>query len=228
MSKLHFLHSGGDKVTLETPANNPSTNPVFKLPQEDGSSGQFLKTDGSGALSFATPSPAAGTIIQVVSTPVDSTDSISLSTQYSYYPITPLDTTITTTRANSKILVTAGIGGEANHEDYHLAFRCGRVIGGSLQIIFKGADAGSRTTALAMGNTGYFADDQNSTTAYNSFANMLDSPSQAAGTAITYRFFVSTLAGNNATYFLNRTVNDGNDATKERLFSYLTLMEVAA
>ena len=228
MSKLHFLHSGGDKVTLETPASNPSTNPVFKLPQEDGSSGQFLKTDGSGALSFATPSPAAGTIIQVVSTPVDSTDSIALSTQYSYYPITPLDTTITTTRANSKILVSAGIGGEANHEDYHLAFRCGRVIGGSLSIIFKGADAGSRTTALAMGNTGYFADDQNSTTAYNSFANMLDSPSQAAGTAITYRFFVSTLAGNNATYFLNRTVNDGNDATKERLFSYLTLMEVAA
>ena len=173
------------------------------------------------------PTGGGGGIVQVLSTNVDSTSSITLSNQYSYYPITALDTTITTVGANSKILVTAGIGGEANHEDYHLAFRCGRVIGGSLQIIFKGADAGSRTTALAMGNTGYFADDQNSTTAYNSFANMLDSPSQAAGTAITYRFFVSTLAGNNATYFLNRTVNDGNDATKERLFSYLTLMEVA-
>jgi len=55
MSILNFLHSGGDKVTLTTPTNNPSTNPVFKLPQADGSSGQFLKTDGSGALSFATP-----------------------------------------------------------------------------------------------------------------------------------------------------------------------------
>ena len=174
------------------------------------------------------PTGGGGGIVQVVSTNVDSTDSISLSTQYSYYPITPLDTTITTLSANSKILVTAGIGGEANHEDYHLAFRCGRVIGGSLSIIFKGADAGSRTTALAMGNTGYFADDQNSTTSYNSFSNMLDSPNQPAGTSITYRFFVSTLAGNNATYFLNRTVNDGNDATKERLFSYLTLMEVSA
>ena len=53
MSKLHFLHSGGDKVTLTTPTNNPSTNPVFKLPQTDGSSGQALVTDGSGALSFA-------------------------------------------------------------------------------------------------------------------------------------------------------------------------------
>ena len=64
MSKLDFLHSGGDKVTLTTPTNNPSTNPIFKLPQADGSSGQFLKTDGSGALSFATVSttPADGSI----------------------------------------------------------------------------------------------------------------------------------------------------------------------
>ncbi len=174
------------------------------------------------------PTGGGGGIVQVVSTNVDSTSEITLSNQYSYYPITPLDTTITTVGANSKILVTAGIGGEANHEDYYLAFRCGRVVGGSLSIIFRGADAGSRTTCLAMGNTGYFADDQNSTTAYNSFANMLDSPNQPAGTAITYRFFVSTLAGNNATYFLNRTVNTGDSQSYERTFSYLTLMEVSA
>ena len=64
MSKLDFLHSGGDKVTLTTPTNNPSTNPIFKLPQADGSSGQFLQTDGSGALSFSTVSttPADGSI----------------------------------------------------------------------------------------------------------------------------------------------------------------------
>ena len=228
MSKLHFLHSGGDKVTLETPASNPSTNPVFKLPQEDGSSGQFLKTDGSGALSFATPSPAAGTIIQVVSTPVDSTSTTTLTNQDSFYEITALATTITTARANSKILVTAGIGGEANHEDYYLTFRCGRVVGGSLTYIFKGADSGSRTAALANGNTGYFSNDQSSTPAYNSFPNMLDSPNQAAGTAITYKFFVTSSAGDNASYFLNSTVSDNNTAGFERLFSYMTLMEVSA
>jgi len=66
MSKLHFLHSGGDKVTLTTPTNNPSTNPVFKLPQTDGSAGEFLKTDGSGALSFAAPAAAPGTVLQTV------------------------------------------------------------------------------------------------------------------------------------------------------------------
>ena len=218
MSNIKLVHSGGNSVSITAPDSNPASNRTLKLPSDaDGT----IVTTGSPA------PPAAGTIIQVVSTPVDSASSITLSTRYSYYPITPLDTTITTVGANSKILVSAGIGGEANHEDYNLAFRCGRVIGGSLQIIFKAADAGNRTTALAMGNTGYFSDDQNSTTSYNSFANMLDSPSQAAGTAITYRFFVSSVAGDNATYFLNRCVNAGDSQSYERTFSHLTLMEVA-
>ena len=55
MSILNFLHSGGNKISLTTPASNPASDLTFKLPQADGSSGQFLKTDGSGALSFATP-----------------------------------------------------------------------------------------------------------------------------------------------------------------------------
>ena len=54
MSSLNFLHSGGNKVTISSPDSNPSSDLTLKLPQADGSSGQFLKTDGSGALSFAT------------------------------------------------------------------------------------------------------------------------------------------------------------------------------
>ena len=56
MSNLNFLHSGGNKVTLSAPDSNPSSDVNLKLPQADGSNGQFLKTNGSGALSFATPS----------------------------------------------------------------------------------------------------------------------------------------------------------------------------
>ena len=55
MSELNFLHSGGNKVTLTTPTSNPASNITFKLPQADGSAGDLLKTDGSGALSFGTP-----------------------------------------------------------------------------------------------------------------------------------------------------------------------------
>ena len=52
MSELNFLHSNGNKVKLTTP-DTLAANKTFKLPGADGSSGQFLQTDGSGALSFA-------------------------------------------------------------------------------------------------------------------------------------------------------------------------------
>ena len=218
MSNIKLVHSGGNSVTIAAPDSNPGSNRTLKLPSDaDGT----IVTTGSPA------PPAAGTIIQVVSTNVDSTSTTALTNGGSFYEITALTTTITTARANSKILVTIGIGGEANHEDYYLTFRCGRVIGGSLNIIFKGADAGSRTAALATGMTGYYDNDQSSTPSYQSYPNMLDSPSQAAGTAITYKFYVSSSAGNNASYFLNRTVTDNDSAGFERLFSYMTLMEVA-
>jgi hypothetical protein len=53
MSELNFTHSNGNKVKLTTP-DTLAANKTFKLPGSDGTSGQFLKTDGSGALSFAT------------------------------------------------------------------------------------------------------------------------------------------------------------------------------
>ena len=53
MSELNFTHSNGNKVKLTTP-DTLAADKTFKLPGADGSSGQFLKTDGSGALSFAT------------------------------------------------------------------------------------------------------------------------------------------------------------------------------
>ena len=53
MSELNFTHSNGNKVKLTTP-DTLAASKTFKLPGTDGTSGQVLKTDGSGALSFAT------------------------------------------------------------------------------------------------------------------------------------------------------------------------------
>ena len=53
MSNLNFLHSGGNKVIISAPDSNPSSDVTLKLPQADGSAGQALVTNGSGALSFA-------------------------------------------------------------------------------------------------------------------------------------------------------------------------------
>jgi len=46
--------SGAPFVALKSPAS-VTNNVTFTLPGADGSAGEFLKTDGSGALSFATP-----------------------------------------------------------------------------------------------------------------------------------------------------------------------------
>ena len=55
--KIKLVHSGGNSVSLAVPTSNPSSSEVeFKLPQSDGSANEFLKTDGSGNLSFAAES----------------------------------------------------------------------------------------------------------------------------------------------------------------------------
>ena len=61
MSSLKLKHSGGNSVSLNPPSSAPTSSEVaFKLPNADGSAGQYLKTDGSGNLSFAA---ASGTTI---------------------------------------------------------------------------------------------------------------------------------------------------------------------
>jgi len=53
MSKISLKHSGGNVVSLNSPTNAPGAADVaFKLPNADGSANEFLKTDGSGNLSF--------------------------------------------------------------------------------------------------------------------------------------------------------------------------------
>lgn len=54
MSKISLKHSGGNVVSLNVPTSAPTSADVaFKLPNADGSAGQFMKTDGSGNLAFA-------------------------------------------------------------------------------------------------------------------------------------------------------------------------------
>ena len=55
MSTIKLKHSGGNSVSLNPPTSAPTSSEVaFKLPNADGSSGQYMKTDGSGNLAFAT------------------------------------------------------------------------------------------------------------------------------------------------------------------------------
>ena len=61
MSKISLKHSGGNVVSLNSPTSAPTSADVaFKLPNADGSNGQYMKTDGSGNLSFGTISIPTG------------------------------------------------------------------------------------------------------------------------------------------------------------------------
>ena len=55
MSSIKLKHSGGNSVSLNPPSSAPTSSEVaFKLPNADGSANQYMKTDGSGNLAFAT------------------------------------------------------------------------------------------------------------------------------------------------------------------------------
>ncbi len=57
MSEINLTHSNGNQVKLATP-DSLSGNVNFKLPSDHGTSGAFLHSDGSGALSFGQIAPS--------------------------------------------------------------------------------------------------------------------------------------------------------------------------
>ena len=109
MSELNFTHSNGNKVKLTTP-DTLVADKTFKLPGADGSSGQFLHTNGSGELSFATPSPATGSVIQVVNMSLADGNMSSTTTEATWMVNKQANNTqhklaITPQYANSKLLI---------------------------------------------------------------------------------------------------------------------------
>jgi hypothetical protein len=62
MSSIKLKHSGGNAVSLNPPTSAPTSSEVaFKLPNQDGTSGQAIITDASGNLSFASTIKNFGT-----------------------------------------------------------------------------------------------------------------------------------------------------------------------
>tara|TARA_B100000945_G_scaffold250827_1_gene207553 strand:- start:800 stop:1390 length:591 start_codon:yes stop_codon:yes gene_type:complete len=101
MSELNLTHSNGNQVKLTTP-DTLSGDKTFKLPGADGSSGQFLKTDGSGGLSFGSvPAGAITSIRQIKQVRFTGEQ----STTSSYADLSGLTITMTPTNATTQMLV---------------------------------------------------------------------------------------------------------------------------
>ncbi len=113
MSSIKLKHSGGNSVSLNPPTSAPtSTEVAFKLPNEDGSANQLLKTDGSGNLGWATDQ--GGKILQFVYKKNGVTTS-SNSGGWTDSVESGLNVDITPTASNSILVVQMhSVGGNTN------------------------------------------------------------------------------------------------------------------
>ena len=97
--------SGGGTVSWKGPATTTGNAAVqLTLPVDDGTANQYLKTDGSGALSWSTVTDK-GKILQVVS--ANSDTNTQFTNQTSYGDHTNHTISITPTEAGSKIVLLA-------------------------------------------------------------------------------------------------------------------------
>ena len=120
MSSIKLKHSGGNSVSLNPPTSAPtSTEVAFKLPNEDGSADQVIKTDGSGNLSFG----GAGKILQVkhVNDTSSTTYASSVYGSSNYTDLGSLSVNITPASSSSKILILAHVCGGQDRNDLSVA-----------------------------------------------------------------------------------------------------------
>jgi len=203
--------SGGGSFSLQAPSSS-SNNRVFTLPD-------------SADATILTSTTATGKILQVVSTNFTGTSSVSVSD--ASLSDTPASVTITSTAANSKFLISATMFGEGSVPDHDFAFVLRRFIGGSGASIAVGGGAGSRSSISFMQSVGYYGNDQDSTPSTSVLSPYLDSPSQASGTAITYKVSIMGVGSSGQFYFGYTAVNTDNSGN-ERGPNFITVMEVAA
>jgi len=212
MSKISLKHSGGKVVSLNSPTAEPNANDVaFKLPNADGTSGQVLKTDGSGNLSFG--ADTGGKILQVKS--VTKTDTFTTTSSSTWVDITGLSVSITPA-ANSKILIMGSIqysnsvGGSRTH------FRLYR----DSNAIAIGDASGNRARSTFASEINGGGGEMRTGTLFH-----LDTHGADGSTAVTYKFKAAAIDGN--TLQVNKSVSDTDSGSYPRVPSFLTIMEVA-
>ena len=135
MSELNFTHSNGNKVKLTTP-DTLAANKTFKLPGADGTSGQAMVTDGSGALSFAS----------MPSVDYQKISSGSSTSTVSSFIIDNLDVT-----TFSKFILDWQSIPVGDNKDLHMRFRTGGASGVSLTAAFYDS-----ATMGVSGSSGYY------------------------------------------------------------------------
>lgn len=203
--KVQGNASGAGTFTLQSP--NIAGNLSLTMPAADGTNGQFLQTNGSGVLSFASVTPAG--VVQVKSTAKTDVFSTSSGTMVD---VTGLSVSITPTSASNKILVLVNLvvaGATATDE-------CRFQLVRNSTDIAKGTGG---TPAYTSYMTNYnLSNTPTGVTEWPAALNFLDSP--ASTSALTYKIQMST--SNSSTWYLNRR----GDSATAFVISNITVMEV--
>ena len=225
MSQIKLLHSGGNGVIISAPDSNPASDRTLKLPGD--ADGTILTTNSS-----------TGKILQVVNTTFNTRASLSITNRYlnnsaNIYYVTGIDTTVTTTQANSKLLISGSLSGEfSNREDFFGYIFSSTIGGTTAPIDALRATTDSKTNRpryTFLPSIAYNATNNDSTPNTTPFSNYLYAPAQASGTAITIRLGVACHTGGSETLYINQCVNTStNDSDYEHSTSHMTVMEIAA
>ena len=188
---------------------------AFTLPSSDGTSGQFLKTNASGTLSFG----SGGKILQVVETLNTNYASADTSAN-TYNGNLSVNVNITPSSTSSKIYLVYNIVMSAEVNSRELTLIPTKTISGSTSVLSRiGDTAGSRT------RVGVSQMSTSNSSACTHMMTFLDSPSTTS--QITYGFYY-TIQHGGAWVIRNSSFTDTNNANFSRYASTVTAMEVGA
>lgn len=210
--------NGTNYIGLKAPASVAS-NLDFTLPSADGSAGQFLKTDGSGNLSFDTQK-----FLQM---------GIAVETRQTYYNpgslawvlLTGLQVTLTAQSNSSIILIDTVLHhtGGATSYNWMARFRFSYTVNGGAAQILASPQTNTATQAVAATGTSL-----NSTTFQNVITGGHFIPSSAYNAGDVIVVTVSALGTHPSYYdfYINRPVDTSNSAYSTDTTSFIRTWEV--
>jgi len=210
--------SGGGSVSLKAPSTTTSNAAVeLQLPVADGSANQFIKTDGSGNLSFA--AAGGGKVLQVVSTTKTDTASqnnVGLGDFWNLTSIFKVD--ITPASASNKILISGHV---VFQHDGNEAFYLALYRDNAIYTAANGNVVGSRLGVMSSGFSAHAWDQ--ATCVINFLDTSLGNTNQKS-----YSVGLASSTASDRTMYLNRTYSDGNNGQTGRFQSTITAMEIEA
>ena len=209
-------------VELEAPDAAGSNTLV--LPTGNGTSGQYLQTNGSGTLSWQSIGET-GKVLQMQSSIKTTAENQSISANV-HTDITGISVDLTPSNANNIIYVSYSVTGEnhASAAPWNIVGSFSTTIGGT-RTVRGPADVSNRAGGIIHWVDSYGSGGDNSSTM--GALHMVNYPF-TAGTTNTITFKPTIRFNAAASFGINRTANDGDSSDYERTHSWITVMEVAA